>query len=96
MAERNASVFENRFSELQSQCSQMSAENKKYAQEKKDSDKELKRLRVQLDDARKHLEEETLQRIDLENQAQSLKEDLNFRDQVYQQEITEKRTKRQV
>lgn len=59
-------------------------------------EKENERLQTLLDDCRKSLEEETLQRIDLENHIQSLKEENSFKDQVFQQELTETRTRRQV
>lgn len=96
IAERNAMIYETRCSDLQSQFNQSQAERKKLAEKDRDSEKEIDRLKALLDDARKHLEEETLQRIDLENNIQSLKEDISFKDQVYQQELTETRTRRQV
>lgn len=49
-----------------------------------------------LDALRKNLEEETLARVDLENNIQSLKEELTFKDQVFQQELSETRSRRQV
>lgn len=47
-------------------------------------------------DTRKTLEEEMLCRIDMENTVQSLREELSFKDQVFQQELQETRTRRQV
>lgn len=35
--------------------------------------------------AKKQLEDETIQRVDLENRIQTLKEDLAFKSQVYEQ-----------
>lgn len=96
IAERNAMIYETRCSDLQSQFNQSQAERKKLAEKDRESEKEIERLKALLDDARKHLEEETLQRIDLENNIQSLKEDISFKDQVYQQELSETRTRRQV
>ena len=89
-------IYETRCSDLQAQYNQAQAERKKMAQQDAEMEKELQRLKAQLDDARKHLEEETLQRVDLENHIQSMKEDINFKDQVFQQELTESRTRRQV
>ncbi|XP_012289138.1 lamin Dm0 isoform X2 [Orussus abietinus] len=94
--ERSLSIYENRCSDLQSQYNQSQAERKKLAERERELEKEVERLKSMLDDTRKHLEEETLQRIDLENNIQSLKEDISFKDQVYQQELTETRTRRQV
>ena len=96
IAERNAMRYETHCNELQSQYNQSQAERKKLTEKERELEKEVERLKGLLDDARKHLEEETLQRIDLENNIQSLKEDISFKDQVYQQELTETRTRRQV
>ncbi|XP_020289513.1 lamin-C-like isoform X2 [Pseudomyrmex gracilis] len=95
-AERNATMYETRWNDSQLQFNQSQSERKKLGDEKRELEKEVDRLKAQLDDARKHLEEETLQRIDLENNIQTLKEDISFKDQVYQQELTETRTRRQV
>ena len=42
-------------------------------------------LEKQLAGLKKQLEDETLLRVDLENRVQSLKEELNFKAQVYEQ-----------
>ena len=47
--------------------------------------RELGDLEKQLVSARKQLETETLQRVDLQNRVQSMKEELDFRSQVYAQ-----------
>ncbi|XP_058806405.1 lamin-C-like isoform X2 [Phymastichus coffea] len=96
IAERNLLLYETRCSDLQSQYNQLQAERKKFTERERELEKEVERLTALLDDTRKHLEEETLQRIDLENHIQSLKEDISFKDQVYQSELTETRTRRQV
>lgn len=96
IVERNLVLYESRCSELQSQFNQAQADRKKSAERERELEKDVERLTALQEDTRKHLEEETLQRIDLENHIQSLKEDISFRDQVYQQELTETRTRRQV
>lgn len=96
VSERNSSIYETRCNDLQSQYNQSQAEKKKLQERERDLEKEVERLKGLLDDARKHLEEETLQRIDLENNIQSLREDISFKDQVFQQELTETRSRRQV
>lgn len=47
--------------------------------------KENAELRKQLESARKQLEEETLLRVDIENRMQSLREELQFNKQIYEQ-----------
>ncbi|XP_012254254.1 lamin-C-like isoform X2 [Athalia rosae] len=96
IVENNLMIYETRCGDLQTKFNQSAAERKKLAERERELEKEVERLQALLDDARKHLEEETLQRIDLENNIQSLKEDISFKDQVYQQELTETRTRRQV
>lgn len=46
---------------------------------------DLTKLENQLATAKKQLEEETLLRVDLENRVKTLKEDLHFKSQVYEQ-----------
>ncbi|OWF48530.1 lamin Dm0-like [Mizuhopecten yessoensis] len=54
---------------------------------------DLAALERQLATAKKQLEDETLLRVDLQNRIQSLKEDLSFKTQVYEQELNETRVK---
>ncbi|XP_051176064.1 lamin-C-like isoform X2 [Leptopilina boulardi] len=96
IAERNATIYESRCGDLQAQFNQSQADRKKLTERVRELEKENERLQTLLDDCRKSLEEETLQRIDLENHIQSLKEENSFKDQVFQQELTETRTRRQV
>ncbi|XP_076278341.1 lamin-C isoform X2 [Lasioglossum baleicum] len=96
VAERNLILYETRYNDLQSQYTHSQADRKKLAEREKELEDEVEKLKTLLEDARKHLSEETLQRIVLENNIQSLKEDISFKDQIYQQELTETRTKRQI
>ncbi|XP_076686875.1 lamin-C isoform X2 [Andrena cerasifolii] len=96
VAERNLLLYETRYNDLQSQYNQSQAERKKLSERERELEQEVEKLKALLDDTRKHLGEETLQRIVLENNIQSLKEDISFKDQIYQQELTETRTKRQI
>ena len=50
--------------------------------------RELDDVEKQLRTTRKQLEEETLQRVDLQNRVQSLKEELDFRSQMHAQVTT--------
>lgn len=94
-AEANARMYESRANELGNKYSQANADRKKAIDELNEAIKELERLRKQLDDSRKNLEQETLARVDLENQIQSLREELSLKDQVHVQEINESRRIRQ-
>ncbi|XP_037717703.1 lamin-C isoform X1 [Drosophila subpulchrella] len=96
VAENNARLYENRYNEVNSKYSQALADRKKFEDQSKELALENERLRRQLDDLRKQLEAETLARVDLENQNQSLREELAFKDQVHTQELTETRSRRQI
>lgn len=94
--ERSARANEARANELSGKYNTVLSERKKAQDEVKELEKEVARLKKQLDVLRKNLEEETLARVDLENTVQSLREELTFKDQVHQQEMTETKTRRQV
>ncbi|XP_033331319.2 lamin Dm0 isoform X1 [Megalopta genalis] len=96
VAERNLALYESRYSDLQSQYNHSQGDRKKLAEREKELEEEVEKLNGLLEDARKSLSEETLQRVILENNIQTLKEDINFKDQIYQQELTESRSKRQI
>lgn len=89
-------MYESRAADLSAKYSAANADRKKAIDELNDLQKELDRLRKQLDEARKNLEDETLARVDLENNIQSLREELTFKDQIHSQEINETRSRRQV
>lgn len=95
-AESNARLYEQKFHDVSSKYNAASSERKKALEELKDLEKENDKLKKMLEGLRKNLEEETLARVDLENNIQSLKEELTFKDQVFQQELSESRSRRQV
>lgn len=94
--ERNSRAQEARANELAGKYNTVLSERKKAQDELKELEKEIARLKKQLEALRKNLEEETLARVDLENTVQSLREELTFKDQVHQQELTETKSRRQV
>lgn len=95
-AERNSRAQESRANDLSGKYNTLLSEHKKAKEDQKELEKEVARLKKQLEVLRKNLEEETLARVDLENTVQSLREELTFKDQVHQQELTETKTRRQV
>ncbi|XP_030565457.1 lamin Dm0 [Drosophila novamexicana] len=94
-AEANARIYESRANELSNKYTQANADRKKAVDDLNEALKELDRLRKNLEDSRKNLEQETLARVDLENNIQSLREELSLKDQVHVQEINESRRIRQ-
>lgn len=96
VAESNYRLYEQKFHDLSAKYNAALSERKKTQDELKDSEKENEKLKKMLEALRKNLEEETLARVDLENNTQSLKEELTFKDQVFQQELSESRSRRQI
>lgn len=88
--------FETRYTEESNKYNTALADKKKAQDEARELAKELEKLRKVYAETRKTLEEEMLCRIDMENTVQSLREELAFKEQVYQQELQETRTRRQV
>lgn len=95
-AETSARLYEQKFHDLSAKYNAACSDRKKAQDEVKELEKELDKLKKMLEALRKNLEEETLARVDLENNIQSLKEELTFKDQVFQQELSESRSRRQV
>lgn len=96
ISENSARVYESRYNEINGKYNQALADRKKADDLCKELSGENERLRRQLEDLRKQLEAETLARVDLENQNQSLREELSFKDQIHGQELTETRSRRQI
>lgn len=96
IAENSARVYESRYNDVNNKYNQALNDRKKAEGHAKDFAAENNRLTAQLADVRKQLEGETLSRVDLENQNQSLREELSFKDQVHVQELSETRCRRQV
>ncbi|KAF2904566.1 hypothetical protein ILUMI_01613 [Ignelater luminosus] len=96
LAENSVRVLETRTNDLTLKYNQAQADAKKAQAELRDVEKERDKLKKQVEELRKQLEDESLARVDVENSNQSLREELSFKDQIYQQQLTETRTKRQI
>ncbi|XP_049824434.1 lamin Dm0 isoform X2 [Aethina tumida] len=96
VAESATRMYETKCNDLQLKYNQANTDCKKALADARDLEKERDKLRKQLDQHRKQLEEESLARVDIENANQSLREELMFKDQVYQQQLTETRSRRQI
>lgn len=91
-----AHLYEQRYTDVQNKYNSAVLDRKRANDEIKELQKELDKLKRTCDDLRKALEAETLARVDRENVAQSLKEELAFRDQIHVQELTDTRKRTQV
>jgi lamin B len=96
IAEKSISMYESQVLDLNAKYNQAVADHKKNSDDFKDLEFECGKLRKQVEESHKHLEDETLARIDLENNLQSMQEELNFKERVFKQELTEVRAQGQV
>jgi len=87
--DRDATNLERRVQTLERQLAEF--QSRDWEKENENLKNELARLEQQLAAAKKQLEEETLLRVDLQNRVKTLKEDLHFKSQVYEQELEESR-----
>lgn len=95
-AEKNAAYHENKVHDVQARLNQALNDRKRFEDENKELKAEVEKLAKQLASTRQKLEEETLKRVDLENRIQSLREELTFKEQIHEKELTETRTRKQV
>uniref|UniRef100_A0AAG5DWU5 LTD domain-containing protein n=1 Tax=Anopheles atroparvus TaxID=41427 RepID=A0AAG5DWU5_ANOAO len=93
--EKDARVSEARCVELTASYNTLCSERKKLQEELTEVEKEADGLRRSLGAMRKDYEQETLVRVDLENNIQSLREELTFKEQVHSQELSESKLRRQ-
>lgn len=98
--DRDAKNAEKKVLDLQAQLADAQARLDDAENKRKSAEAEAARLRGevatlerQLAALKKQLEEETLLRVDLENRIQSLKEELAFKSQVYEQELNESKSR---
>uniref|UniRef100_A0A182W7D0 LTD domain-containing protein n=1 Tax=Anopheles minimus TaxID=112268 RepID=A0A182W7D0_9DIPT len=93
--EKEARANESRCIELTANYNTICSERKKLQDELREADKEADKLRRSFETIRKDFEHETLIRVDLENNIQSLREELTFKEQVHSQELSESKLRRQ-
>ncbi|XP_044763189.1 lamin Dm0-like isoform X2 [Coccinella septempunctata] len=96
LSENSVRILEGKCNDLQLKFNQANNDARKAISDAKDLEKERDKLRKQVEELRKSLEEESLARVDVENNNQSLKEELLFKDQIFQQQLTETRRSRQI
>lgn len=78
-----AQSFEPKYDNLLAMYNKIDADRKKAFDTNNQLEKEIANLNSALNDLRKHLEAETLARVEVENMAQSLREELAFSSQVH-------------
>merc|ERR1719234_2401651 len=71
-------------------------ERSRLAEELRGIKPEFERLKKKLGDAQRNLEDETLKRIDLQNQLQTSQEEAKFENHMLEQQLNETRTRKQI
>uniref|UniRef100_A0A0A9WUZ4 Lamin Dm0 n=1 Tax=Lygus hesperus TaxID=30085 RepID=A0A0A9WUZ4_LYGHE len=95
-AQAELNIAEKRLGDLTNQYNQASSERKKLTEENKNLTKRVQKLEAQVSELSKKVESETMQRIDAETKLVTTKEELEFKEQVHQQQLIEVRTRKQV
>lgn len=92
----SAHLFEQRYNDISNKYNAAIGDRKKAEDLVKELERENEKLKKQLAELRKNLEEETLARVETENTAQSLREELTFNSQIHSQELNDTRKRTQV
>jgi len=87
--DREHKILQESFSKLKNKCN--NAEN-----ELKSLKPENESLKKRLDETKKSLEDETLKRVDLQNELLSKEESMKFENQMLEQQLNETKTKKQI
>ncbi|XP_046632521.1 lamin Dm0-like [Daphnia pulicaria] len=95
-AEKKVQQLETRNNELNASLHQLRSDMARANEEKKDAVSERDKLAKQVPELQQQLETELLARTDLENRNMTLKEELSFKQQMYEREMTEVRSNKQV
>ncbi|KAI0982791.1 hypothetical protein GJ496_011415 [Pomphorhynchus laevis] len=94
--EKYTKRLEDENSELKSKCDKLMNDAGRRTAELNEFRLRAAELERQLSDARRQLEDETLLRVDAENQNVSLKEELQFKNQVHNEEVEQIRSEKRV
>ncbi|KAF2367438.1 Lamin Tail Domain [Trinorchestia longiramus] len=94
--QKSLSKTEEEVDELTKQLSQSDNERKRLQAELRELRARVADLTRQLDEAKKQLEGEVLMRVDLENRCQGLKEELSFKTNIHEQQMSEMQKRKTV
>jgi len=93
-AEKQLQLQDAQIRDLQARLNQALQDKKKAQDDLKEAQLDNHKLTKQLEEVRKQLESEALARVDMENRCQSLKEELEFKTSVYEEQLVETRAKK--
>ncbi|KAF6214070.1 hypothetical protein GE061_011801 [Apolygus lucorum] len=95
-AQAELAVAEKRLGDVTNQYNQAVNERKKLSDENKNLTKRVQKLEAQVSELSKKVESETMQRIDAETKLVTTNEQLEFKEQLHQQQMIEVRSRKQV
>jgi len=93
--ERVVSGLEDQLQAAKKKAEDVADDKARLAEELKTIKPDYNKVKSKLGDAKKNLEDETLKRIDLQNQLQTLQEEHKFENSILEQQLNETRTRKQ-
>nr|CAD7453063.1 unnamed protein product [Timema tahoe] len=94
LLERSFSIVQSERDDLNKKCNQLKHERDKLSANLRDLELEHEKLLKLLEEKTNRLNEETILRVELENTVTTLKEDLEFKRNMYEQTLKESTTRR--
>jgi len=94
--ERANNTLENQLVDAKKKADDAVNEKNRFAEELRSLKPDYERLKNKLADAKQNLEDETLKRIDLQNQLQTQQEEAKFENQMLEQQLNETRVRKQI
>jgi len=95
-ANKANATLEAQLSDLRARNDDLNNEKTRAVDELKNLKPEYERLLKKLEDAKQNLEDETLKRIDLQNQLQTQQEEMKFENNMLEQQLNETRVRKQI
>jgi len=95
-ANKTNAALEAQLSDLRARNDDLNNEKTRAVDELKNLKPEYERLLKKLEDAKQNLEDETLKRIDLQNQLQTQQEEMKFENNMLEQQLNETRVRKQI
>jgi len=94
--ERANNVLENQFVDAKKKADDVMNDKNRLAEELRSLKPDYEKMKNKLADAKQNLEDETLKRIDLQNQLQTQQEEAKFENHMLEQQINETRMRKQI
>lgn len=94
--ERANTTLENQLADARKRADDAFNEKSRFADELRSLKPDLEKLKEKLADAKKNLEDETLKRIDLQNQLQTQQEEHKFENHMLESQLNETRVRKQI